>query len=185
MGISNVGISSTFIQVVSDWKQGPFLSIPLDLSLSVGASKGRWTRHMLESVRMLLGVVRSDTAQSHHGLRAAEALWRRESESNLTPRCHSLLAWSWRLQEQLPLGFAKACCRWMGPPMIGRLALFTVWSAIAPHCQVILFFFSRTQVCGLLIYEGLGPSSTAFLQKCKLFQCFPLCSSNLDVRWYR
>jgi hypothetical protein len=46
------------------------------------ATKGRRTRRMLESVRMLVGAARSDTAQSHAMVFGwLKSLWRHESES--------------------------------------------------------------------------------------------------------
>ena len=71
---------------------------------------------MLESVRVLVGVVRSDTGQSHAIVFGRlKSLWCRQSESKPHTTLPFVIGLVATPREQLPLGFAEACCRWMGP----------------------------------------------------------------------
>ena len=146
------------------------------------ARKGRWTTRMLESVKMLVGVVRSDTAKSHA---MVFGRWSRcgavNRNQSLTPRCHSSLAWSWRLPEQLPLGFAKACCRWMGP-LDDLTACIVSWiEANHPSlssASFLLFSDSRSRIADIRRSSSVLCSVRA---KVQLFQSFHLCSTDIDV----
>ena len=51
-----------------------------------------------------------------------------------------------------------------------------------PSLSSASFFFSRTHVCGLLIYQGLGSVLYGVLAEVQLFQSFLLCPIDIYVQ---
>ena len=140
----------------------------------------------VESVRMLVGVVRSDTAQSHAMVSGwLKSLWRHESESKPYTMLTFVIGLVVTPTGTIPLGVAEACCRWMG--LLDDLtACIVYWmEANRPSFQVRLFFlFSDSSLRSVDISRSRSVLY-GVLAEVRLFQSFPLCSSNLDVRRYR